>query len=146
MRISDHAIVDYCKRLFQIMAVLTAQIGKLLFRWLRGRPLDGPNLLREGFEKAGGTFVKFGQILALQVDTLPPSYCAALMRLLDRVPTASREHVLRVFEEDLKAAPEILYSKFDYNAIASASIGQVHRAELHDGTAVAVKVQRPNVH
>ena len=144
--ISGHPIVDYCRRLFQITAVLTAQIGKLIARWLRGRPLGGPDLLREGFEKAGGTFVKFGQILALQVDTLPRAYCAALMRLLDRVPTASREHVLRVFEEDLKAPPEILYGKFDYNAIASASIGQVHRAELHDGTSVAVKVQRPDVH
>ena len=144
--ISGHPIVDYCKRLFQISAVLTTQIGKLIVRWLRGRPLNGPDLLSEGFEKAGGTFVKFGQILALQVDTLPRAYCAALMRLLDRVPTASREHVLRVFEEDLNASPETLYRKFDYEAIASASIGQVHRAELHDGTPVAVKVQRPNVH
>jgi predicted unusual protein kinase regulating ubiquinone biosynthesis (AarF/ABC1/UbiB family) len=143
---AGHPIVDYCKRLFQIWAVLTAQIGKLAVRQLRGRPLEGPDLLREGFEKAGGTFVKFGQILALQVDTLPRAYCAALMRLLDRVPTASREHVLSVFVEDLKAPPEVLYRKFDYTAIASASIGQVHRAELHDGTTVAVKVQRPNVH
>ncbi len=144
--ISGHPIVDYCKRIFQISAVLITQIAKLSARWLRGRPLDGPDLLSEGFEKAGGTFVKFGQILALQVDTLPRAYCAALMRLLDRVPTASREHVLSVFEEDLKAPPEALYRKFDYEAIASASIGQVHRAELHDGTPVAVKVQRPNVH
>ncbi len=141
-----HPIVDYCKRMFQILTVLTVQIGKLGLRCLRGCSLDGPNLLREGFEKAGGTFVKFGQILALQVDTLPRPYCAALMKLLDRVPTASREHVLSVFLEDLKAPPETLYRKFDYTAIASASIGQVHRAELHDGTLVAVKVQRPNVH
>src|SRR5580700_9373447 len=104
--ISDHPVVDYCKRSLQIMAVLTAQIGKLVARFMRGRPLDGPDLLREGFEKAGGTFIKFGQILALQVDTLPRPYCAALMRLLDRVPTASREHILRTFEEELKAPPE----------------------------------------
>jgi predicted unusual protein kinase regulating ubiquinone biosynthesis (AarF/ABC1/UbiB family) len=144
--ISGHPIVDYCRRLSQIMAVLTAQIGKLVGRLLRSRPLNGPDLLREGFEKAGGTFVKFGQILALQVDTLPRAYCAALMRLLDRVPAASREHVLRIFEEDLKARPEALFRTFDYNPIASASIGQVHRADLHDGTPVAVKVQRPDVH
>jgi len=54
--------------------------------------------------------------------------------------------VLRIFEEDLKAPPEILYRSFDYQPLASASIGQVHRAELHDGTPVAVKVQRPDVH
>ena len=116
--ISGHPIVDYCKRLFQIMVVLTAQIGKLAARLLRGRPVDGPNLLREGFENAGGTFVKFGQILALQVDTLPKEYCAALMRLLDRVPAASTDDVLRTFEEDLKARPEILYRKFDYQPMA----------------------------
>ena len=144
--ISGHPIVDYCKRLFQIMVVLTAQIGKLAARLMRGQPVDGPNLLREGFEKAGGTFVKFGQILALQVDTLPREYCAALMRLLDRVPAASTDDVLRTFEEDFKARPEILYRKFEYQPMASASIGQVHRAELHDGTLVAVKVQRPDVH
>src|SRR5262249_16096358 len=86
------------------------------------------------------------QILALQVDTLPREYCVALMMLLDRVPTAPREHVLRIFEDDLQAPPEIFYRKFDYVPIASASIGQVHRAELHDGTRVAVKRQRPGVH
>jgi ubiquinone biosynthesis protein len=144
--ISGHPVVEYCKRLSRISAVLAAQIGKLAVRFARGRPIEGPDLLREGFEKAGGTFVKFGQILALQVDTLPRAYCSALMRLLDRVPPASTEHVLRIFQEDLKATPEILYRRFDYNPMASASIGQVHRAELHDGTSVAVKVQRPNVH
>jgi ubiquinone biosynthesis protein len=143
---SGHPIVDYCKRLSQIMGVFLTQIWKLVSRRLRGQPLDGPNLLREGFENAGGTFVKFGQILALQVDTLPREYCASLMMLLDRVPTASRDQVLRIFQEELKAPPENLYRKFDYQAIASASIGQVHRAELHDGTLVAVKVQRPHVH
>jgi predicted unusual protein kinase regulating ubiquinone biosynthesis (AarF/ABC1/UbiB family) len=143
---SGHPIIDYCRRLFQIMGVLFLQIGKLAGRLLSRRPIDGPNLLREGFERAGGTFVKFGQILALQVDTLPREYCVALMMLLDRVPTAPREHVLRIFENDLGAPPEVLYRRFDYVPIASASIGQVHRAELHDGTRVAVKVQRPDVH
>jgi len=143
---SGHPVADYVRRLFQIMSVLFGQIAKLIARWVSRRPLDGPNLLREGFERAGGTFVKFGQILSLQVDTLPPEYCAELMRLLDKVPTASREAVRAVFESDLKVPPESLFRKFDYEAIASASIGQVHRAELRDGTPVAVKVQRPDVH
>ncbi len=144
--ISVQPIVDYGKRMLQIMAVTTSQIWKLAMCRLRGQPVDGPNLLREGFERAGGTFVKFGQILALQVDILPREYCAALMALLDRMPTTGRDQVIRIFREELKATPEELYRKFDYEAIASASIGQVHRAELHDGTPVAVKVQRPSVH
>jgi predicted unusual protein kinase regulating ubiquinone biosynthesis (AarF/ABC1/UbiB family) len=144
--ISANPVVDYCKRLFQIAAVLFVQLWTLASRFLRGRPIDGPDLLRDGFEKIGGTFVKFGQILALQADSLPREYCAALMRLLDRMPVASKEQVLTVFAEDLDASPEVLFRTFDYGPMASASIGQVHRAELHDGTKVAVKVQRPDVH
>jgi ubiquinone biosynthesis protein len=141
-----HPIVEYLKRLFQILSVLLRQLWKLGRRWQQGQPLDGPDLVREGFEQAGGTFVKFGQILSLQVDTLPRAYCDALMNLLDRVPTASREEVLEIFNAEFKGTPETLFRKFDYKAIASASIGQVHRAELLDGTPVAVKVQRPGVH
>src|ERR1700712_3024908 len=139
-------IADYLKRLFQILGVMLGQFRKLALRHFRKQPLDGPHLLREGLEKAGGTFVKFGQILSLQVDTLPREYCEALMGLLDRVPTASAEEVRAIFEAEFQMAPEILYGKFDYKAIALASIGQVHRGQLADGTPIAVKVQRPGVH
>ena len=128
------------------MGVLLSQLSKLARRRWRHEPLDGPHVLREGLERAGGTFVKFGQILSLQVDTLPREYCDALMGLLDRVPTASREQVRQVFEEEFQMPPEDLYRLFDYEAIASASIGQVHRGTLVDGTSVAIKVQRPGVH
>jgi ubiquinone biosynthesis protein len=141
-----HPIADYLHRLIQIFGVMLAQFRKLTVRHFRKRPLDGPLLLREGLEKAGGTFVKFGQILSLQVDTLPREYCEALMGLLDRVPTASLEEVRAIFEAEFQMAPELLYGKFDYHAIASASIGQVHRGQLADGTPIAVKVQRPGVH
>jgi ubiquinone biosynthesis protein len=143
---SRHAILDYLNRLFQILGVLLGQLRKLAIRHYRKQPLEGPQLLREGLEKAGGTFIKFGQILSLQVDTLPREYCEALMGLLDRVPTASPAQVRAIFESEFRMAPEVIYSKFDYKAIASASIGQVHRGQLQDGTPVAVKVQRPGVH
>lgn len=141
-----HPIVDYLQRLFQVMRVLIAQLWKLLRRHMRHEPLEGPQLLREGLEKAGGTFVKFGQILSLQVDTLPREYCEALMGLLDSVPTASREQVLSVFQSEFRKSPLELYARFDFNAIASASIGQVHKGVMADGTPVAIKVQRPGVH
>ena len=80
------------------------------------------------------------------MDTLPIEYCNALMGLLDRVPVASREQVQAVFLGEFNSLPEDLYPQFDYEAIASASIGQVHKAVLPDGTQVAVKVQRPGVH
>ena len=137
--------VDYLKRLFQIVRILISQLRKAVIRRWRHDPVQGPELLREGLERAGGTFIKFGQILSLQVDRLPREYCDALMGLLDRVPTASLAQVKAVFRSELGLLPEELYAEFDYHAIASASIGQVHRGRLHDGTPVAVKVQRPGV-
>ena len=141
-----HPIFDYFRRLFQILGVLFRQLATLARRRWKREPLNGPDLLREGFEKAGGSFLKFGQILSLQVDTLPIEYCDALMGLLDRVPVASREQVIEVFLGAFGKLPEDLYAEFDYEALASASIGQVHKAVLRDGAAVAVKVQRPGVH
>jgi ubiquinone biosynthesis protein len=139
-------IADYLNRLFQIFGVLFTQLSKVAIRRFRHEPVEGPLLLREGLEKAGGTFVKFGQILSLQVDTLPREYCDALMGLLDRVPTVGSEQVRAVVQAEFGMPPEAVYAEFDYKAIASASIGQVHRARLHDGTPVAIKVQRPGVH
>jgi ubiquinone biosynthesis protein len=141
-----HPIFDYVKRLLQILGVLSRQLAILAMRRWKGLPLGGPVLLREGLEQIGGSFVKFGQILSLQVDSLPREYCDALLGLLDRVPTASREQVAGVFLGEFDCLPEDLYARFDYEAIASASIGQVHKAQLPDGADVAVKVQRPGVH
>ncbi|HWF12075.1 MAG TPA: AarF/UbiB family protein [Bryobacteraceae bacterium] len=141
-----HPLFDYFQRLSQILGVLTRQLGLLAVRHWKKQPLQGPELLREGFEKVGGSFLKLGQILSLQVDTLPIEYCDALLGLLDRVPTASREQVIDVFRREFAKLPEELYDRFDYEAIASASIGQVHKAVLKDGRQVAVKVQRPGVH
>ncbi len=140
-----HPIVDYLARVFELFAAMTRQLWKLAVRYFKGQPLEGPQLLRQFFEDVGGCFIKFGQILSLQLDTLPPEYCDALLALLDRVPTAPRDAVYRTILEDLKAPVATIYRKFDYTPIASASIGQVHKAELMDGTPVAVKVQRPNV-
>jgi ubiquinone biosynthesis protein len=101
--------------------------------------------LRIALEEISGSFLKFGQILSLQVDTLPAAYCDALLDLLDRVPPFGEEDVRRTFREDLGGIPDDFYSEFDYVPIAAASIGQVHRAVLKDGSKVAVKVQRPGI-
>src|SRR5262249_42463716 len=139
-------IIDYSKRVLQITRILLGQLWKAASRYRRKQPIDGPILLREGLEAAGGTFVKFGQILSLQVDILPREYCDSLLGLLDRVPTASNEAIAGVFGEEFGGGPEAVYARFEYKALGSASIGQVHKAMLRDGTSVAVKVQRPGVH
>ncbi|MGA2213993.1 MAG: AarF/UbiB family protein [Bryobacteraceae bacterium] len=142
---SRHSLVEYFKRLFQILHIGLRQLTILARRRLSGRPVLGHELLREGLEQVGGSFLKLGQIMSLQLQTLPKEYCDALLMLLDNVPTCSSEAVAGVFVAEFGCRPESLYSTFDYLAIASASIGQVHKATLRDGTSVAVKVRRPGV-
>src|SRR3989442_14203080 len=129
----------------EVSAALVSALTRYGYRRLRGRPTHGPDLLREIFEKLGGSFIKFGQILSLQIDTLPRAYCDALLALLDRVPPFPPDQVDRVFLETLRASPRDLYQSFNYQPVGSASIGQVHRATLKDGTPGAVKVQRPGI-
>ncbi len=107
--------------------------------------IPGPERLRLMLEELSGSFLKFGQILSLQVDALPREYCDALLNLLDRVPPFPRAEVREVFIRELGKPPEDIYREFDYSPIASASIGQVHRARLADSSPVAVKVQRPGI-
>ena len=106
--------------------------------------LPGPQRLRRLFEDLGGTFIKFGQMLALQPDILAVEYCDALLRLLDRIAPFPWEDTERILREELGAGPDELFERFERRPLATASVGQVYRAVL-DGTPVAVKVQRPDV-
>jgi ubiquinone biosynthesis protein len=142
---SRRIVLDYLKRFSQVSSVVVRQLSLIAGRRLSNRPIEGHLLLREGFEKVGGTFLKMGQIMSLQVDILPREYCDALLTLLDRVPTSSPEEVAGVFTAEFGHPPETLYAEFDYRAIGSASIGQVHKGVLKDGTPVAIKVRRPGV-
>src|SRR6266480_2144520 len=138
-------IYSYFLRVLELTLALASALARFAWRHLRGQATQGPELVREFFEKLGGSFIKFGQILSLQIDSLPREYCDALLSLLDRVPPFPPDEVERVFMESLRASPRDLYQSFDYQPIASASIGQAHRATLKDGTAAAVKVQRPGI-
>ncbi|HTM47040.1 MAG TPA: AarF/UbiB family protein [Bryobacteraceae bacterium] len=142
---SRQALFDFLHRFFQVLRVVLHLLTVVARRRMAGQPVQGHLLLREGFERVGGSFLKLGQIMSLQVDILPKEYCDALLSLLDRVPTSSREEISGVFLAEFGRPPEELYAEFDYDAIGSASIGQVHRARLHDGVSVAVKVRRPGV-
>lgn len=107
--------------------------------------LSAPDRLRTLFEDIGGTFIKFGQMLALQPDILSLRYCNALFKLLDRVEPFGYDAVERTIREELGDTPEALFASIDQEPLATASVGQVHVAYLHSGEKVAVKVQRPNV-
>ncbi|HEU4390065.1 MAG TPA: AarF/UbiB family protein [Blastocatellia bacterium] len=115
-----------------------------LAKRLPGASLSGPERLRAAIEELGGTFIKLGQMLALQPDILPLSYCNELLNLMDRVSPFGIEQVEKVFIEEFGRSMMEIFDKFEPEPIATASIGQVHVAYL-DGRKLAVKVQRPNV-
>ncbi len=96
-------------------------------------------------ERSGPTFVKLGQVLATRRDLLPERYLVALRRLHDHVTPVPVAEVRAVVEEELGAKLDRVFPVFEETPLGSASLSQVHRAELRDGTTVAVKVQRPGL-
>jgi ubiquinone biosynthesis protein len=110
---------------------------------VEGTPSQRGQHLRELLDELGPTFVKFGQLLSMRPDILPPDIITELRGLQDDVRPFPYEEVERVIQEDLGQPIERLFVEFDREPIAAASIGQVHRAILPNGHKVAVKVQRP---
>jgi ubiquinone biosynthesis protein len=104
---------------------------------------DRGRRLREMLDELGPTFVKFGQLLSTRPDVVPPDIVAELRGLQDDVKPFPFSQVREVLEAELDLTVEQAFLEFDELPIASASIGQVHRAVLPDGEEVAVKVQRP---
>jgi ubiquinone biosynthesis protein len=106
---------------------------------------SGPVRLRLAFERLGGAWIKLGQMLALRFDLLPAAYCDELFKLLNRVAPFSYAEVRGIIRQELGDEPDVVFASFEQESFAAASIGQVHRAVLHGGEEVAVKIQRPGI-
>jgi predicted unusual protein kinase regulating ubiquinone biosynthesis (AarF/ABC1/UbiB family) len=92
-----------------------------------------------------GAVMKLGQVLSLMTGVLPDEMAAQLSTLQASAPPMAYELVEQVFQREYGRAPDEVFHHFERQPFAAASIGQVHRARLHDGTRVAVKVQYPGV-
>ena len=143
------------------------EIGKLLWKYGRSdlvtqmdidddvppedrKPIDtsgetSPSNLADDLEAMGPTYVKLGQVLSSRPDLVPPAYIKALARLQDKVKPFPYADVEKIVEAELGVRISKLFSRFDPEPIAGASLGQVHKAALRDGREVVVKVQRPGV-
>lgn len=104
-----------------------------------------PAHIREMLEELGPTFIKMGQLLSTRSDIVPLAYVEELSKLQDTAPTLPISVVYSVIENEFGVPVRHLYKTFDEKPLAAASLSQAHRATLHDGTPVIVKVQRPNI-
>lgn len=101
--------------------------------------------LVETLLRLGPTFIKIGQALSTRADLLPLEYVEALAKLQDKVPPFSAEEAIALIESELSNSLYALYRDFERFPLAAASLGQVHKARLHTGEDVVIKVQRPGL-
>jgi ubiquinone biosynthesis protein len=125
--------------------------GQLFGRSAAKATADAPEVpgtrgrrLRDMLDELGPTFVKFGQLMSTRPDIVPPDIVEELRQLQDRARPEPFANIRLVVEAELGLTIEQVFTEFDEEAIAAASIGQVHRARLPSGDEVVVKVQRPD--
>ena len=107
--------------------------------------LEPPVQVRLAMEELGPTFVKLGQILAGRADLFGPEWIAEFEKLHSKVPAVPLAQLLPQLREDLGGEPDQVFARFDTEPLAAASIAQVHRAQLKNGTEVVVKIRRPGI-
>jgi len=119
----------------------------LLLPWRYVIPAEQPRgaRLRLALEALGPVFIKFGQMLSTRRDLLPDDVAEELKKLQDQVPPFEGREAQRIIEQALGHPVKQLFSSFEQQPLASASVAQVHKATLEDGRDVVVKVIRPGI-
>jgi ubiquinone biosynthesis protein len=140
-----HGLGDIVRRLG--IATVVERTGQILNWGTRAEStrLEPAQRLRLALEELGPTFVKLGQLMATRVDLFAAAWIAELEKLHSDVPPVPFEELVPELERALGRSPFEVFRDLDTRAQGSASIAQVHRANLQDGTPVVLKVRRPNI-
>ncbi len=138
------------RRYSQILALATKHgLGAYLRPGRPNRPASSDETsavarhLRQALTEGGVTFVKLGQMLGTRADLLPPAFVAELGKLHSDVPAEPWPVIRAVLEEELARPLDEVFASIEEEPLAAASVAQVHRATLHTGEPVVIKVQRP---
>lgn len=107
--------------------------------------LPDPTRIRRALEDLGPSFIKLGQLLSTRGDVLPPEYIEELSKLQDQVPPVPFNEIQPIIEGELRQNLDDIFESFEQDALAAASVAQVHTARLKNGEKVAVKVVRPGI-
>jgi ubiquinone biosynthesis protein len=130
-------------RSLQIVWILSKYL--ILYKLTRYRKEIFGQRLKLAFEDLGITFIKIGQILSMRYDLLSEKDCQALQGLLDNVNPIPYETIVAILEREYSKPLGQIFRDFEEKPLGSASVSQVHKAKLFDGSMVAVKVKRPQV-
>jgi ubiquinone biosynthesis protein len=162
MKVIKRKKIDY-QRLKEILGLLAkyrfdnlvgemklkgSRFGDFLYKYDSDLDLDStaPERLRKVFEELGPTFIKLGQMMSTRPDLVGQDMADEFTKLQDDTPPFDFATVKVIIEGELGKSLNELFETFEEEQLAAASIGQVHRATLFEGTVVAVKVQRPGIH
>ena len=140
-----HGLGDFVQRIG--IAGVLERAGQILHRSPVAEQvaLEPAQRMRMALEELGPTFVKLGQLMATRVDLFPPRWIAEFEKLQAEVPPVPFEQLLPELTRSLGRSPFEVFLEVQTQASAAASIAQVHRAKLQDGTPVVLKVRRPGV-
>jgi ubiquinone biosynthesis protein len=140
-----HGLGDFVQRIG--IAGVLERAGQILHRSPVAEQvtLDPAQRMRMALEELGPTFIKLGQVMATRVDLFPPRWIAEFEKLHAEVPAEPFEHLVPELTRALGRSPHEVFRDIEPQAYGAASIAQVHRARLQDGTPVVLKVRRPGV-